>query len=99
MKDQRESLEESRDFWAESANYDKKQFLASFVIVATGIGLFGIGIKTALSGDIQGGVLEMGVGGGMAVAFGKIGLGEIQDFADMTAKTSVRQNQLDELAE
>ncbi len=97
MKRQRESLEESIDSWAESARHDRKQFLASFAIAATGVGVFGIGIKTALSGDVPGGVLEMGIGGGLAATFGKIGLGEVQDFADMTAQTAVRQNQLDEL--
>ncbi|HLB66429.1 MAG TPA: hypothetical protein VJJ78_02450 [Candidatus Saccharimonadales bacterium] len=99
MKNQRETLEESRDSWTESASHDRKQFLASFAITATGIVLVGIGIKTALSGDVSGGVLEMGVGGGLATTFGKMGLSEVQDFANMTAQTAVRQSQLDELIE
>lgn len=99
MKSKREVLEESIGNWAESARHDRKQFLASFAIAATGIGLVGIGIKTALSGDVPGGVFEMGFGGGIATTFGKIGLSEIQDFAEMTALTEVRQNQLNELVE
>lgn len=98
MKSQRDALEKSRDSWAESARECKKQFLASFVIAAAGIGLVGVGIKTVLEGDVPGGVLEVGAGGGLATTFGKIGLEEIQDFADMTSKTAVRQSQLDQLA-
>jgi hypothetical protein len=43
-------------------------------------------------GEDIGGALELLVGGPFALAFGKIGLSEIQDFADMTAQTVVRQN-------
>lgn len=98
MNTRREFLIESRDSWKESANHDRKQFLASFAIAATGLTLAGVGIGTMIGGDV-GGAIELVVGGGMAVAFGKTGISEVQDFADMTAQTAVRQSQINELAE
>lgn len=65
MNSQKVPLEVSRDFWAESAAHDRKQFLSSFVIAATGIVLVGVGIKTALDSDIAGGFLAIGVGSGI----------------------------------
>ena len=99
MSSQRESLEESRDFWQESAKHDKKQFLASLVIAATGVTLVSVGIGTIVKGDLAGGALEIAVGAGLAAPSVKMGLDEIQDFADMTAQTAVRQSQIDELTE
>jgi preprotein translocase subunit Sss1 len=99
MSSQKEFLEESRDFWSESIKYDKKQFLASFAIAATGLTLAGVGVGTVMGGDVMGGLLELGFGGGLAIALGKQGLDEVQDFADMTAQTAIRQNEIDQLAE
>ncbi|HUD03416.1 MAG TPA: hypothetical protein VMR51_01390 [Patescibacteria group bacterium] len=99
MSSQKEFLEESRDSWSESAKHDRKQFLASFTIAATGLALAGVGIGTAFSGDVIGGVIEIGVGGALAFASARQGLGEVQDFAEMTAQTAVRQSQIDELTE
>jgi len=99
MSSQRESLEESRDFWEQSAKGDRRQFLASFAIAAAGVALVGVGIGTIIKGDLAGGALGVVVGTGFAVPSVKMGLGEVQDFADMTAQTAVRQNQIDELTE
>lgn len=99
MSSQKEALVESRDFWRESARHDRKQFLASFAMAAAGLTLAGVGISTMASGDIAGGALEFVIGGGYAAAFTKTGLDEVQDFADMTALTAVRQSQINELGE
>ncbi len=97
MSRKRELLEESRDFWQEEANYDKRNFLASFTITAAGLTLAGVGIGTLSKGDVTGGLAEVIFGGGVAIASAKLALGEVIDFADMSAKTAVIQSQIDQL--
>ncbi|MDB5170676.1 MAG: hypothetical protein JWO35_370 [Candidatus Saccharibacteria bacterium] len=99
MSSQKELLEGSRDFWSESIKHDKKQLLASFAMAATGLTVVGIGVRTIIGGDAVGGLIELGVGGALAIALGKQGLDEVQDFADMIAQTAIRQNKIDQLVE
>lgn len=99
MSSQRKFLEESIDSYRESARHDKNQFLASFVIAATGIALAGVGIGSMINGNIAGGAAELGIGSTMAVVFGQLGLKDVRSFTDMTAQIAVRQYQIEQLAE
>lgn len=96
MSSERKLLVESRDRWHELANHDKKQFLGSLAIAAPGIALAEVGIGTIVRGDLAG-ALEFVFGAGLAISAVKMGISEIQDFEDTTAKTAIRQNQIDEL--
>ncbi len=95
MNRHRKFLVESRDFWQESANYDKKQILASFAIASTGIAYIGVGIGTIINGNLASGVVEVGVGSAIAIPYFKMSLSGIKDYAESTAITAVRQNELD----
>lgn len=99
MKSEREMLEESHDFWEESAKTDKKQFFASFAIAAGGAAMVGFGISRALDGDIVGASLAIGAGGVAASTGTDLGLREIQDYADSSANKAIWQHQLDQLLE
>ena len=98
MSSKKDFLKESRDSWLECARGDRIQFLASLAITAAGFVVVGVGLDTLISGNL-GGTLELAAGSVVAIAFGKISLNGIQNFADMTAITAVRQSQIDELDE
>lgn len=99
MTNRRELLEESKDSWIKSARHDKSQFLASFALTAVGIGLAGVGVKTALSGDVGGGIIEISAGTGITGLFGGLAVSEVEDYAHSTAQIVAKQHQIDELAE
>ena len=99
MSSQREFLIESRDTWQEQAKYCRSQFLGSFAIAASGLTLAGVGIGTIINGNVVGGAIGLAAGSAIAITSGKEGLGEVQDFADMTARTAIRQHEIDQLAE
>jgi hypothetical protein len=92
-------LKESRNFWAESAQFEKKQFLGSFATASAGLVLIGVGIKTALSGDIVSGIAEVGAGSCIASSFGKMGLNDIKSYVETSSQVAIRQSQIDQLAE
>jgi hypothetical protein len=99
MANQRELLEESKDSWIRSARHDKFQFLGSFALTAVGIGLAVVGVKTGLSGDVGGSIIEISAGTGLTGLFGSLGASEIEDFIDSRDQVIAMQRQIDGLAE
>ncbi|MCA9342774.1 hypothetical protein KC950_02045 [Candidatus Saccharibacteria bacterium] len=97
MKETKDILQEQRDFWAQSAEYDKVSYKLSAVIALGGIGLIGIGIYALKEGDVVNGFIALGAGSGLAYSMGKLGMDEIQDFADDTAKVALVEHELEQL--
>ncbi len=71
--------------------------MASLAIAASGVTLAGIGIGTMMQGEITAGTLGLTVGSAITAAGGNLAMGEIQAYADLTAKAAERQYQIDQL--
>jgi hypothetical protein len=71
-------IEQSRDFWDESAEHDKKQLKLSLAIGGMGLGLAGVGVMGILAGaPIEGG-LAVALGGGLTATGAESAKSEIQ---------------------
>lgn len=99
MDNRIELLEESRNSWQESAEHDKKQFLASFAMTATGAFLTGVGTNATIDKDVRGGITGIAIGAIMAISSAKVVMEEIHDFAEMSARANTRQQQINEIAD
>ena len=68
MSSQREKLEESKDFWQESANHDMRQSFLSLGVAASGSATAAIGLLATFEGQPIIGVPVIVVGAGMLMA-------------------------------
>jgi len=90
-----ELLEESRNNWQDEANHERRQIKSSLFLVVGSAALAGIGIGTILGGEISGGILEVAVGVSFSYLFAKVGLDEVQQYAEMTSLANERQHQIE----
>lgn len=97
MIDREEHYQDEIDFWRESAKHDKKSFKISFAIAVGGTGLIGLGVKSFMEGDPVSGLLAVGSGAFMTGSLAKVGLDEIDDYADSTARVAQAQRSLGEI--
>ncbi len=97
MIDREEHYQDEIDFWQESVRHDKTSFKISFAIALGGTGLIGLGVKSFMEGDPVTGLLAVGNGVVMTGSMVKVGLDEIDDYADSTARVSQAQRSLEEI--
>ena len=97
MNTSREFLEEQRDNRLQDAKFEKNQFLASFIMSASGAVAFGVGLDRIAS-DTSGSLVAMAFGSMVAVAGAKLGLSELQDYTDLIAQGEVIQNEINQLS-
>lgn len=86
-----ERLLESKDFWQESAEYQKAQLRLSVAIGSGGLVLAGVGLGLAISGHPAEGIVAIGSGGTLAYVGGKETISDFEDYKEINDKVASRE--------
>lgn len=87
-----EMLQESKDFWEGSVDYDRKQLRMSLAIGAMGLLTKGVGIGTLISGHPEG-IPLIGVGGVITYAGKECVVKDLESYSQSTRRAAERQGE------